>query len=75
MKYIIILLTSLFLVSTASANKIKSMCEDLESLIPNKYESYMDTNTPQRNADIIRELLIEDAKLYHYLDCKEELGR
>ena len=100
MKYLIILLTSLFLVSTASAEHrgyeaktVKETCEHFELQIsiasdniilmwestameyakevPNRAK--LEKNSKQSTD--IKVLLLDYSKIYHYLDCREELGR
>jgi len=81
MKYIIILLTSLFLVSNASAEdkfkSIKDVCSDYEwKIITTK--QLLDERGVENRIDKEQEFesyLIYYSKLYHYLDCREELGR
>ena len=90
MKYIIILLTSLFLVSNASAdNTIKVICEktilglsnleDMKLNIIKEMQEYKwdapETKKFLKQLDEINASRLESAKLYHYLDCREELGR
>ena len=85
MKYIIILLASLFLVSNASARDeygmltIKEICNkqswsirDAKTTIEDNV--ILERLTIQQINDIEKDI-IEYAKLYHYLDCREELGR
>jgi hypothetical protein len=81
MKYIIILLTSLFLVSTASADvkfkSIKDICIYYqEAILKNRNEFYEHvTRIQDKLYKQYEKKALENAKLYHYLDCREELGR
>ena len=81
MKYLIILLTSLFLVSNASAEdkfkSIKDICIYYqEHILKNRNILYEHIS---KNQDKLyksyEKKILEDAKLYHYLDCREELGK
>ena len=91
MKYLIILLTSMFLVSTASADMtIKDIClltkqgifnmqemkgDELGLLtkVGNSETDKMIRKTASENLKVINKAQIDTAKLYHYLDCREEL--
>jgi len=97
MKYIIILLTSLFLVSNASATdhrinetckfykdeisitilSIKRMDKNMEKEIDKDPKDFskqrFDTFLKTKND--YQDDLIKQSKIYHYLDCREELGR
>ncbi len=91
MKYIIILLTSLFLVSNASASdkkfkSIKETCTEYEDSIiafqNNKEQAFksfnnkiIDYQTMEKEIELADKNILFNAKLYHYLDCREELGR
>lgn len=81
MKYIIILLTSLFLVSNASADDkysdISDVCKNYEKELIRQHNDLQNFLKYEKwaLADVKREDIMENAKLYHYLDCREELGR
>ena len=81
MKYLIILLISLFLVSNASADdkfkSIKDICIYYqESILNNRNEFYQHvTRIQDKLYKQYKKNVLENAKLYHYLDCREELGR
>ena len=93
MRYLIILLTSLFLVSNASAEMtIKDLCFFTKQGIFNMQKMKGDELTllatvgkterdkmirksASDNLKVINKEQLDTAKLYHYLDCREELGR
>ena len=75
MKYIIILLTSLFLVSTASAidyslQTMEEHCAMIENNMLNAYNYYMKA-TDDITENIHKATYHDKAKIYHYLDCSD----
>ena len=79
MKYISIILMSLFLVGSlnATAFTIKQVCEETKTLVLGAENARM--GAIKRRVDAkeyqdILDALTKMAKVYHYLDCREELG-
>ena len=85
MKILITILLALFISSNANAQDytIKDMCIDYEKDIIYHYEQlqyYKEQIDMDRDLNIkwqkrYRETIEFLAKKYHYLDCREELGR
>ena len=71
MKILITILLALFISSNANANEdLKTLCGNLQIYVVTGYDSYLNHEDEIR-ADEIREYLMEDAKLYHYMDCAD----
>ena len=76
MKYIIILLTSLFLVSNASADDdIKNM-KDICKYYKQRAIGFHNTllffeKTDSVNLVVVKEAILKNAKLYHYYGCSD----
>ena len=71
MKILITILLALFISSNANANEdLRNLCGLLQRYVVDAYDRYLDQETV-RNADIIRDELLKDAKLYHYMDCAD----
>lgn len=85
MKYLIILLTSLFLVSNAYSHYtdeeddryIHQLCSSIEYLISANGRKMNDTIDPHKDYKADYNIAFKEiekyAKIYHYLDCREEL--
>ena len=78
MKILITILLALFISSNAIANEgLKNLCESLQYFVVDKYDVYL-KEPDQTRADAIKRIFMEDAKLFHYLDCSDfrsESGR
>ena len=77
MKYIIILITSLFLVSNASAQEVnlKQICKN-ELYALSNVKMLLNSKAgdiDEETREDLNKTILDIAKLYHYLDCREEL--
>ena len=79
MKYISIILMSLFLVGNvnATAYTIKDVCEETKTDVIMWENSRIGAIKRKVDAEEYQDILnslSKMAKVYHYLDCREELG-
>ena len=79
MKYISIILLSLFIVCNvnATAYTIKDVCKETETAVIDWENSRIGAIKRKVDAEEYQDILnslSKMAKVYHYLDCREELG-
>jgi len=80
MKYISIILMSLFLVGNlnATAYTIKDVCEATKTEVLFSENARIGAIKRKVGAEEYQDILADlekSSKVYHYLDCREELGR